>query len=309
MDIKTLSSANCGIVSGLNRSFLKFLYRSLPYKHRLFRLIRPLNFHESIWQHLHFTGPIEVQLRENVSLVLEHRGSISENQLFWAGIERWYERTSIKLWMRLVENATVIVDVGANSGVYALVAQALSPKSKVLAFEPIPATYQWLKRNIELNGFSALVTEQIALSSSSGEAQIWLDSPGSHYGPSLYQAGEKSIDEGVRLTVKTQALDDYLTLNKVDRLDLLKIDVERHEPQVLQGMRFSLARFKPTLLLEVLDDRVGAEVQRELCGLGYMYFNIDEVSGALEETENICKSSTMNYLILQPRVAASIGLI
>lgn len=291
------------------RIFAKQIYRLIPFKQPLYTALKRFwQPPESIWKHLHFRGVIEVPYgNSGCTVLIEHRDSISENILFWMGLDGWYECTSIKLWIECARNSSIVVDLGANSGLYSLLAAKDNPKAKIIAFEPIPDTFDWLSVNIALNHLD-IRPEALAASSSNGFAEIWLDSPGSHYTPSLFQAEQQPSSDGHRISVQTTTLDNYFAEQKLQHVDLIKIDVERHEPAVLQGMRNLLAKSKPVLFIEVLDDETGKLIEHELLGLGYLYFNIHEPSGSVRRTEHITKADTYNYLCLQPEQLSMLGL-
>ena len=290
--------------------FRKKIYLLIPFKQSVYTVVRKFwQLPESIYQHLHFHGVIQISCSNNErGVLIEHRGSISENILFWEGLDGWYERTSIKLWLDCVRNSSIIVDVGANSGLYSLLAAIDNPEAKVIAFEPIPDTFEWLSRNIALNRLD-IRPEALAVSNSNGFAEIWLFSPGSHYTPSLFQAEQQTTSDGHRISVQTTTLDNYFAEQSLQHVDLIKIDVERHEPAVLQGMRNLLTKYKPVLIIEVLDDETGKLIEHELLGLGYLYFNIHEPSGSVRRAEHITKADTYNYLCLQPEQLSVLGLV
>jgi hypothetical protein len=75
-------------------------------------------------------------------------------------------------------------------------------------------------------------------------------------------------------------LDDFIQQNKISRLDLIKIDVEEHEKQVLEGFSKYLNLYKPALLIEILNREISVEIEKQLRGAGYGYFiNVSEESG------------------------------
>ena len=96
--------------------------------------------------------------------------------------------------------------------------------------------------------------------------------------------------------VTTITLDSYLRERKITVVDLVKIDVETHEPEVLSGFIEGLTQFRPVLLIEILNEDVGKRVEAIVQKLGYRYFNIDE-KGGIRETEHIGKSDFYNYLL------------
>ena len=75
----------------------------------------------------------------------------------------------------------------------------------------------------------------------------------------------------VEVTVSIDRLDDVLERAGFKRLDAIKLDVERHEPAALRGMRATLEKHRPTLLVEVLDETLLREIERSLAGLDYAF--------------------------------------
>ena len=134
---------------------IKTIYSSLPLKRQaliaLRHFVRPP---ESIYQHLYFDGDFVVKVDDAHSFRIHHYGFEVENSLFWAGLTGGWEKTSLRLWKKLVEDADVIADVGANTGVYSLLSKSLKPGVRVVAFEPIRRVYQKLENNVRLNNFS-----------------------------------------------------------------------------------------------------------------------------------------------------------
>ena len=88
----------------------------------------------------------------------------------------------------------------------------------------------------------------------------------------------------------------------------MKIDVETHEPEVLQGFSKYLSKHRPTMLIEILNDDVGKEVNKLVLGLGYLYFNIDE-DGGIRQVSEITKSDYYNYLLCTNTVAKELDLV
>ena len=88
----------------------------------------------------------------------------------------------------------------------------------------------------------------------------------------------------------------------------MKIDVETHEPEVLEGMGVYLKQFKPTLLIEILNDTIGEEIQNVIKEIDYLYFNLDE-KGNIKMVNNLKKSDYHNYLICERKIAVELELI
>jgi FkbM family methyltransferase len=148
-----------------------------------------------------------------------------------------YEPFQSAVVLQNVRLGDVVVDVGANIGYYTLLlARHVGPQGKVYAFEPDPANFALLKRNVERNGYSNVVLVPKAVADRNGAAQLFRsrDNQGDHR---LHAACE----ERPAVDVETIRLDDYFTDASV-RLSLIKMDIQGAEGQALAGMRQVLAR-------------------------------------------------------------------
>ncbi|MGP0018987.1 MAG: FkbM family methyltransferase [Candidatus Sulfotelmatobacter sp.] len=232
-----------------------------------------------------------------------------ENDLFWNGFGKGYEGTSLQVWRRLAPLAHVILDVGANTGIYALVAHCVNPAAMVIAVEPIERVFHRLQRNIELNGGNVTL-EKLAASDTTGEAIIY-DRPDDHELTASLDPLMKEYcgGDGVEYTVPTKRLDDVLSGAGLRSIDLVKIDVELYEPQVLLGMGTFLSNCKPALLVEILNEAVAREVNEITRDLGYNIFRVIEQRGlvrvsGVEATE----LKERNYLFVQDGIVKAANI-
>jgi FkbM family methyltransferase len=132
-----------------------------------------------------------------------------------------------------------VLDLGANLGYYTVrLAHIVGPKGHVLALEPNPDLYSFLRDSVFLNGFSGWVrAERLAASDQSGEAELHVDKLNMG-GASLHGLGPQY--DSYRVTVPTGRVDD-LTAGQPG-FDLIKIDIEGWEPQAYKGMADTLTR-------------------------------------------------------------------
>jgi FkbM family methyltransferase len=229
-----------------------------------------------------------------------------ENDIFWKGLTGRWEKRSIEIWMKLSEKAMVILDIGANTGVYSLISKSLNPDSRVIAFEPVERIFNKLERNFQLNNFS-IESMLMAISDHNGQA-IFYDTYGKHpYSATLENFSQNSNYKPVNVEITT--IDRLIMEKKLEKVDLIKIDVEHHEPEVIKGFS-SICKYQPSILIEVLPDDIGKRVQQEIENYGgsYLYFDIDEENG-IHKVENIRKSSGMNYLLCTESTAKEMQLI
>jgi FkbM family methyltransferase len=146
----------------------------------------------------------------------------------------------------------VFFDVGSNVGYYTLLAAPLVGQSgQIHAFEPVAEQHADLRANLERNQLLNVVPERLILTDRAGTMEINLgaeDNAGSASVNIVYR--EDRPTERVDCTT----LDKYLSERGLTRLDVLKIDVEGHEPFVVRGMSETLRKLKPLLLVEVRGD-------------------------------------------------------
>jgi FkbM family methyltransferase len=146
-----------------------------------------------------------------------------------------------------VKRGQTVVDAGASVGFHTLLAARLvGPGGAVVAFEPSPADAAALRLNAGLNGFANVTVVEQALSQSEDEA--YLDRPGEATATLLGAPAPGALG------VTTTSLDAFLDRWDGDPPELVKIDVEGHEAAVLEGMRTTLRRVRPVLVLELHGD-------------------------------------------------------
>ncbi|MBP7148922.1 MAG: FkbM family methyltransferase [Acidobacteria bacterium] len=158
----------------------------------------------------------------------------------------YYERDEAALFDSLLRPGSTVLDIGANIGYYAVAAGRKVGDGRVIAFEPVPATYERLCRNLELNRCARVTPVLFAAADSAGERTIYLvdgDPGSSSFGP---RAAGQSV-----LRVGTRRVDDVLAELGIGHVDLVKMDVEGAERVALEGMRGVLGRSRPAILMEI----------------------------------------------------------
>lgn len=292
------------------KKVVRKIYHFLPFKKELYTFFKNnFEFPQSIYQHLHFKGTFKVKVDNQKSFLIYHHGGIEENEIFWNGLEKGWEKKSTSLWIELSKDAETILDIGANTGLYALISKTVNAKSVIHSFEPIPYVFSLLKKNVELNNFS-IVNHEIALSDYNGTAKIYMPKDSDFaYSVTVNQNRLNSNTEVKELTIKTKTLETFIEENKIKSIDLMKIDVETHEPEVLIGMGKYLKQFKPAMIIEVLNDDIAKRLNAILENLNYLYFNIDDANNSIRQIAKIEKSDYWNLLVCSERTAKKLNLI
>jgi FkbM family methyltransferase len=145
---------------------------------------------------------------------------------------------------------SLVIDVGANIGMFALFVKLRYPDAEILAFEPAPESASVLRQNIELHGLDGVQVAELALGSCREQA-----APFTYYpaipGNSTRYPGQKGpakaalskiysprvaerLYRGLDVTVPVERLSEFLSAGRP--VDLLKIDAEGSEVDVLHGI-------------------------------------------------------------------------
>jgi FkbM family methyltransferase len=287
------------------RAAFRGVYAALPFKRALYVLLRRRwTPQPGLSRHLYFEGPFEVRV-DGVSLRLTNHNSPHETALFGHGLDGWQERVSLRYWIPLCKRASTIADVGANVGIYSLVAKAVNPSATVCAFEPIPRFFQRLVANCAANELDVR-TFELALSDQEGEASLWDLPVDHHYHASLSREDVTSLSGLIERRVVTRTLEGLLAAENIDGVDLLKIDVEGWEPEVIKGMG-TLLRNRPTMLVEIKSLERATRIEELVVGMGYEFYDIDE-DGPPQRQPRLGASRKWNWLICHSEVAAHLGL-
>ena len=188
----------------------------------------------------------------------------------------WHDSYDIPLMvlMRCVlHEGGTFVDVGGNIGYTAAVGlNRVGRRGRVVAFEPVPQYHAMIGALGEANPGYRLQVEQAALSDRPGEAEIALSAANLGWN-TMVPGFMREAHSLARVPVLV--FDDYVRSNRIERIDLIKIDVEGYELPVLDGMRATLARLRPPIHLEcapqayALLGRSVADLNAFLVAVGY----------------------------------------
>lgn len=261
---------------------------------------------EKLYKDLRYEGIMSVDIMGRELKIFNPGFSTLENEIYWNGLEGW-EKHTVKLWIDLCKNATsTIVDIGANSGVFSLIANTVNDKAIVIAYEPVQRTLELFKKNLDLNPGLKIAVSEKAISNNNGEATFYDVKSDYQYSASLNKDMFKEINDFIEYKVPVTTLDDELYALE-NKIDLIKLDIELHEPEAIEGMMNILKRDKPTIIVEILNDKIGERIERLIKELGYLYYAIDEKNGYIKTVE-LKKSPSYNYLICTPEKAKELKL-
>lgn len=171
-----------------------------------------------------------------------------------------YQQVEIDLLLSLINENTVIYDIGGNVGYHAT---AFASKSKhVYTFEASPQHYDLLRRN--LDGNIHCRHYNLAIGDHNGTINVET--------VDVTQAGnygEACVGSDSGQTVPVRSIDTLIEKNKLMPPHVMKIDVEGHEPNVLRGALKTIRQHQPLIYLEAQDSNNTPEIYQLLTDLKY----------------------------------------
>ena len=204
------------------------------------------------------------------------------------------------LYLREIKRGHTVFDLGANIGYYSFLFSKLVGKyGAVIAFEPVPITFQQLTQNTEK--CRNLILHNFAVGNSRREGEVFYD---------LDDLGKSSLIGKVtsaKSVKKTHIapLDDYCKANNIESLDFVKCDVEGYELQVMQGMIETLTKFLPQISIEVtLADKERRTLLELLKEIGYDIFRkIEYGYPLLQSDEELCSDDFIYLHALSSKIS------
>jgi FkbM family methyltransferase len=196
-----------------------------------------------------------------------------------------FERDTVRAYERLLKPGDTVIDIGANIGAHTLqLARCVSPGGRVVAIEPTEYAYGKLTQLLENNrplsnnvvAHQAMLTEKTDAGLVPELYSSWsVEGVGESQHPMHLGTGKAT--RGARAV----ALDDLVRELGLERIDLIKLDVDGWEMEVLRGARATLGKLKPSIVFEVapytLEER-GYSAQGlidELASHGYRFATLD----------------------------------
>jgi FkbM family methyltransferase len=187
------------------------------------------------------------------------------------GLSTWYsgaERDHQRMFQELISPNDVVIDVGANWGVHTLYfSKLVGPDGLVLAFEPFPQARQALEWHINANKCANVKIFREALSDQDGFA--FFTSGESAYTGGLAEVVADTSNQRQRLEVKTGKLDSVIDGLGLNKIKLIKIDVEGAESKVLRGASRTIEQCRPYLIIDLHTPEQDVSVAHQLSSWGY----------------------------------------
>lgn len=159
-------------------------------------------------------------------------------------LENHWDRLLTQTLNESLKQGDVFIDVGANVGYFSLLAaKRVGETGRVLAIEPNPAVADQLRANVERSKLSNVIVEEVACSEFPDSMTLYIPKSSVQASLSPSNGGTESTE------VRCVPLDQLHDLPKVS---FIKIDVEGAELIALKGMRETLVKFRPTIVIELV---------------------------------------------------------
>lgn len=242
-------------------------------------------------------GVINVPITNDISIkVGTNETSYINRVMYWEGIDS-FEYTPI--FKKLVPTIRCFVDIGANFGYYSLITCALNPKATVYAFEPSYGPKHYLHMNKNLNGFSNLYIQEIALSNEDGSIDFYEEFNPKysylehHLGGVGSMANTQSKYPVRKTTVSTTTFNKFVKKESITSIDLVKIDTEATEHIILQGASDIIETIRPIFIIEVLFNQIEEKLHSLFSPHSYRFFW--ETKNGLVETPTLLRTEDNGY--------------
>lgn len=204
-------------------------------------------------------------------------------RFFWNG---GYERKTLALWTQFAARDGWVIDVGAHTGAYTLAALAVKKKPRVISFEPHFMNYARLNLNLRANGFVTDHAFMLAAGARNEQRVFTVRATRDYLSTGGSLDARPGDERWQRSYVQVASLDSFVAAQSAE-IALLKLDVEGHEADCIEGARNLIARSEPDIFFETVTQPVATRVQTLLGGLGYRFFEIDDLAGTVAETDTV----------------------
>jgi FkbM family methyltransferase len=224
--------------------FFKLLFKISFFRNRYFgfykRIFRPYRL---------FRGQSAICLYDNNLKIKVDLEEWIQQHIYFLGA--WDEPGS-KFLKNYLKAGDIFMDIGANIGCYTMIASKIvGSEGEIHAFEPVSKVFDKLLFNIQLNNLSNISTNRKAVYETSGTLEFFVSSRENEGMSSIFRHDTES---GEIEKVKAISIDEYVEKMNIQRIDMMKIDIEGAEIFALKGMKNTIKRFKPIIIMELSED-------------------------------------------------------
>ena len=277
---------------------VQYFYKII-YQQNINYILRHLNF---ILKHVFLnkikippSGILKLKTDSGIIKIATNQTSYLTQLLFWNGYKD-FEYS--ELFESLSKNIESFLDIGSNIGYYSLIACKANPNIKAYAFEPALGPKHYLNKNIVLNKFESQIKPiDLAISDSIGNIDFY-EVESLKYKNLKYNlagegnAGTKTTSRNfIKNTVKATTLENFVETEKINKIDLIKIDTEGTEIHILNPGIEIIKLHQPIVICETLFNTIEDELDHYFKALDYDLYNhtpngLEKVSTIKRSTDN-----------------------
>ena len=215
---------------------------------------------------------------------------------FW---NNHYERKTLEIWSKVTSVDGIVLDIGAHSGIYSLVANKSIKSGAVLSFEPHFLNFSRLNLNLRANEFSTKTAFMYGVGKNN-ETLPFSISPNLDYLTSGGKIGR--FQKQITSDIQTIAIDKFLDSKAKNNVKVIKLDVEGYEYECLQGMLETIINSKPLIFFECMSSKNNNEIELFLKNQNYEIFIINDLNGFIEKTNKIYPIFDENKIIIHETI-------
>jgi FkbM family methyltransferase len=168
--------------------------------------------------------------------------------VFLKGLE--YE-PELSMLQHFLSPDSVFIDIGANTGIYSILAAGLLPHGTVISYEPFPLMSNYLLQNVIHNQLGNVRVRTFGISNENGSRKFFMN----RGRPNSFSFSI-NVDDALGIELFTQKLDDAIRMEGLQRVDYIKIDAEGEEEKVIEGAADIISKYRPIIQAEALFGKV-----------------------------------------------------
>lgn len=188
------------------------------------------------------TPVLELKVLNKKKMVLDLDSHIDRTIFF----HEYTEKELSDFLSRYLKKESTFFDIGANSGYFSILASNIIIKGTIHAFEPVPKTYDIFLKTVKLNRIKNIFINNVCVGSKDKIIDFYIASNSDV--SSMQKTSFHSKSKKVKCKMIT--LKKYCEEKKINKIDLMKIDVEGNELDILSAAKDILIKYKPALIVE-----------------------------------------------------------
>jgi FkbM family methyltransferase len=143
----------------------------------------------------------------------------------------------------ILKTDSTFIDIGTNKGIYLYQAEKIIKTGKIIGFEPNKKMVEFASKLFKTSKIYPL-----AISSKTGTATLYIPKNGLQDTRASLEVMDDNVE---KIEIETITLDQWASENQVNKIDVIKIDVEGHEFDAIQGCKIVLQKIKPIFIIEI----------------------------------------------------------